>query len=122
MTKTSRFIRPLLEFLFPSASEETLQFYHGIIRKGAHLAEYGALAFFAARAFLRSSGGVLSKYWWFAAVLLPAIVAVIDEANQSRLSSRTGTINDVAIDIAGAITMVAFLSLLKERWPVKRLL
>ena len=36
MSQTSRFIRPLLEFLFPAAPEETLLIYHGYIRKAAH--------------------------------------------------------------------------------------
>lgn len=122
MTKTSRFIRPLLEFLFPSASEDTLLFYHGIIRKGAHLAEYGLLAFFAARAFLRSSRIYLRKYWYLATLWLVAAIAVADELNQSLSSARTGSPNDVMIDIAGGIIMIVVLSLLKDRKPIRFLI
>jgi len=55
MKETSRIIRPLLEFLFPSASPETLTFYHGYIRKLAHLTEYAVLAFLAVRALSAST-------------------------------------------------------------------
>jgi VanZ family protein len=120
--ETSRFIRPLLKFLFPAASEELLQFYHGLIRKGAHLAEYGMLAFFAARVFLRSSRIYLKKYWYLAALWLVAAIAVADELNQSLSSVRTGSFNDVMIDIAGGIIMLAVLSLLKDRKPVRFLI
>ena len=64
MSKTSRFFRPLLEFLFPNAPEETLLIYHGYIRKMAHLTEYGILAFWASRAFWNSSVRFLQKYWF----------------------------------------------------------
>ena len=51
MAQTSRFIRPLLEFLFPNTPAETLQIYHAYIRKSAHFIEYAILAFWTARAF-----------------------------------------------------------------------
>src|SRR5687767_13318109 len=63
MSQTSRFIRPLLEFLFSGVPEETLIAYHSYIRKFAHFAVYAVLAFWAARAFLGSSVKSLQKYW-----------------------------------------------------------
>ncbi len=45
MSETSRFIRPLLIFLFPNAPEATIAVYHGLIRKSAHVTEYAILAF-----------------------------------------------------------------------------
>ena len=75
MSNTSRFIRPLLEWFFPLAPEETLQIYHGYIRKFAHFAEYAALAFLAARAFRSSSIELVRKYWFvFALSLVSASV------------------------------------------------
>src|SRR5687767_8128567 len=59
MSHTSRIIRPLLEFLLPGAPEETLQFYHGIIRKLAHFSEYAILALLACRAFSRTTANFL---------------------------------------------------------------
>lgn len=119
MTKTSRFIRPLLEFLFPSASEETLLFYHGLIRKAAHLTEYGILAILAARVFAGSARTALSKYWYIAAIWLVAIIAIADELNQSLLSTRTGSIYDVYLDVAGGMLAIAVLLLLR-RWRLVR--
>lgn len=119
MTKTSRFIRPLLELLFPSASEETLMFYHGLIRKAAHLTEYGILAILAARVFAGSARTALSKYWYIAAMWLVALVAIVDELNQSLLSTRTGSIYDVYLDIAGGALAVIVLATL-GRWRLVR--
>lgn len=119
MTKTSRFIRPLLEFLFPSASEDTLQFYHGLIRKAAHLTEYGFLALIAARVFITSSRRTLSRYWYLAAMWLVAAVAVADEMNQSFLSSRTGTMSDVILDVAGGVAAIVFILLFGRSRPVR---
>lgn len=101
MTRTSIIIRPLLEFLFPSADELTLQLYHGYIRKLAHFTEYGVLAFLALRAFIGSA----TRY--VAALVLVALIASIDEINQSFEVSRTSSAWDVLLDIAGGLFVVA---------------
>ena len=103
MNETSRFIRPLLEFLFPSASVETLQMYHGFIRKAAHLSEYAILALLAVRAFAASSSQVLSKYRYILALLLVILIASTDEFKQSFEPSRTSSPLDSLLDIAGGI-------------------
>src|SRR3954469_5714892 len=54
-SNTSRILRPLLLWLFPTISEETLASVHFIVRKAAHFTEYAVLALFAARAFVTSS-------------------------------------------------------------------
>ena len=109
MVETSRFIRPLLEFLFPLASEETLKIYHFYIRKAGHFTGYAILAFFAVRAFSRSLSAPLRnlKYLWPLAVV--AGVALIDELNQSFQASRTGSVWDVLLDISGGAVMIAAL-------------
>ncbi len=112
MSNTSRFIRPLLIFLFPTASEETLVIYHGFIRKFAHFAEYAALAFFALRAFSASSKKTLQKYSFIFSLILTLLIAAIDEINQSSLASRTGSVRDVLLDFSGGLTMLAFLWIL----------
>lgn len=108
MSNTSRFIRPLLEFLFPHAPEEILIVYHGYIRKLAHVAVYAVLAFWASRAFLSPSNEVLRRFWYFFAFLLVVGVASIDETNQSFVNSRTGSIYDVLLDAAGGAAMIVF--------------
>ena len=101
MSETSRFIRPLLEFLFPGATEETLRLYHGYIRKFAHVAEYAILAVFACRAFRAQPDrrGLSAVF----AICLVIVVAILDESNQSFNSARTGSANDVVIDLAGGL-------------------
>lgn len=115
MSETSRFVRPLLNFLFPSAPEETLQMYHGLIRKAAHLTEYAILAFFAARAFVDSSVNLLRDYWFAFAFLVVLLVACIDEFNQSFNAMRTGSAYDVALDCAGGALMILIFSSAKYR-------
>lgn len=97
MTRTSIIVRPLLEFLFPSADEATLLIYHGYIRKLAHLTEYAALAFLALRAFR-------SRYAY--AIVVVIMIASLDECLQSYNASRTSSIYDVLIDISGGLVVM----------------
>ena len=115
MSNTSRFVRPLLEFLFPGAAEETLIIYHGYIRKLAHLTEYAILAFWAFWAFSNSNLKNLRRFWFVFAFLLVLLIASIDETNQSRLTSRTGSIYDVLLDASGGLIMLIFLILYRFR-------
>ncbi|MBX7054125.1 MAG: VanZ family protein [Pyrinomonadaceae bacterium] len=101
MDETSRFIRPLLEFLFPAASPETITLYHAFIRKCAHFTEYAILTLLAYRAITNE------KLRLIAPLILVVAVASLDEYNQSFESTRTGSINDVLLDIAGGATMAA---------------
>jgi VanZ family protein len=113
--QTSRFIRPLLVFLFPSAPEETLRQYHFFIRKCAHFTEYAVLAFWATRALARSSYRSLRNSRHLLAVVIVLTVASLDEFNQSFEPSRTSTIWDVGLDLLGGTTMAISLKLL-ELW------
>ena len=109
MSRTSVFIRPILLFLFPDAPEETLKIYHGYVRKFAHFAEYFVLAFFAFRAFRWSPSEFLRKYPFLVSLILVFSIALLDEFNQSFLTSRTSSIWDVLLDTAGGLTMLGIL-------------
>ncbi len=115
ISETSRFIRPLLQFLFPSAPFETIELYHGYIRKGAHLIEYAVLASLAVRALAGSSNVKLRDLRYILPVALAATVATVDEVNQSFSASRTGSGWDVLLDVTGSVIMSALLWSL--RWP-----
>jgi VanZ family protein len=106
MSQTSIFVRPILEFLFPNAPEETLILYHSYVRKLAHFVEYAVLAFWAVRAFTGSPGKILQRYWHVFSFLLVVLIAAIDETNQSFTASRTGSIYDVLLDTSGGLTMI----------------
>ena len=109
MSETSRFIRPILKFFFPTASEQNLQLIHGYIRKTAHFTEYALLAFLALRAFSTSSVDRVRKLKYILPLILVAAIAAADEFNQSFEASRTGSVWDVLLDISGGAAMILFL-------------
>lgn len=109
MSETSRFIRPILKFFFPTASEQNLQFIHGYIRKTAHFTEYALLAFLALRAFSTSSVDRVLKLKYILPLILVAAIAAADEFNQSFEASRTGSVWDVLLDISGGAAIILFL-------------
>jgi VanZ family protein len=111
MSNTSRFIRPLLEFLFPNSSTETLDIYHGYIRKLAHVTEYALLAFFASRTFWSSSKIYLRRFWYLLAMSVVFVIASTDEYNQSFNQNRTGSPYDVLLDCFGGFLMICAVSL-----------
>ncbi len=112
MSNTSRFIRPLLEFIFPNASLETLEIYHAYIRKLAHVTVYAILAFWASRAFFSSSKNLLRRFWFVCAFVLVFLIASVDETNQSFINSRTGSIYDVLLDAFGGFLMITIFYLI----------
>lgn len=112
MSETSLIIRPILEFLFPDASPETISFYHGVIRKFAHFAEYAVLGLLAFRAFVRSR---FQNRAPVVSILLALVIAVIDETGQSFNAERTGSAVDVLIDVAGACCAIAIVWLVGKR-------
>ena len=115
MAETSRFIRPLIEFFFPSAAPDTFLLIHAFIRKTAHFVEYAVLGLFAARAFSNSSVNILRKYWTLFSVAIVVLIAVIDEINQSLGTSRTGSVWDALLDISGGISAILVFYLIRGR-------
>ena len=102
MAETSRFIGPLLRFLFPDAAPDCYLFVHQAIRKFAHFAGYFVLSFLAARAAMQGVG-MRALVSVIVAILVGALVASLDEFNQSFEPSRTSAVSDVFLDIFGAI-------------------
>ena len=101
---TSRIIGPLILWLFPNTSPETLAVVHFITRKIAHLTEYAILGFLAARAFRTSARPAISGRWFLICVTLIVVYALVDEYHQSFVPSRTASIFDSLIDMAGGLT------------------
>lgn len=113
--QTSRFIGPLLRWLFPEITDTQLLVAHMTVRKLAHLTEYGVLALLASRAFLSSSKDFLRRRWFLAAFALAAALALLDELNQKFTPGRGGTFWDSLLDMTGATLALAFLALLLRR-------
>ena len=101
---TSRIIGPLILWLFPNTSPETLAVVHFVMRKIAHFTEYAILGFLAARAFRTSPRPAIRQRWFLICATLVVIYALLDEYHQSFVPSRTATIFDSMIDIAGGLT------------------
>jgi VanZ family protein len=114
-TQTSRFVRPLLHWLFPAWDEPRIKFAHGLVRKIGHFTGYATLAFLAARAFSSSSRDWLRRRWFAFALGLVACYALFDEYRQSFVPTRTASLYDSLLDTAGGVMM-----LLLYRWRLKR--
>jgi VanZ family protein len=116
---TSRIIRPLLLWLFPQMSEERIVLLHFLIRKLGHFTEYAVLGFLAGRAFVGSSQRLLREHWIIASAILVAVYALLDEFHQSFVTSRTASIFDCLIDIAGglfALICLRYFRRSRTRW------
>ena len=98
---TSRFLTPLLRWLNPEISLAAIAQVHLFVRKAAHVTEYAVLASLIHRA-LR---GVIDGFWFRAgtALVLAFLFAALDEYHQSFVPSRTSSLGDVGLDLAGAL-------------------
>jgi VanZ family protein len=112
---TSRFIGPLILWLFPDTSPERLLMIHMITRKAAHFIEYAILGFLAARAFRTSERPAISSRWFLISLTIIVVYALLDEYHQSFVATRTGSIFDSLIDIAGGLTALILVRKLSRR-------
>ena len=103
-SSTGRILRPLLSFLFGELTDAQYGFVQSVVRKTAHFTQYAVLGWLSARAFSTSSREILRRNWFIISLLLVAVIATFDEYHQSLVSSRTGSVYDVLIDITGGTT------------------
>ncbi|HET6514559.1 MAG TPA: VanZ family protein [Thermodesulfovibrionales bacterium] len=112
---TSVIIEPMLRFLKPTMTLETIEMVHGFIRKCAHITEYFILGLLLFRAFhygtLDSSPSISALL----AVIFVVIAASADEFHQSFVATRTASIADVLLDATGGI-LAQFMRLFWRRW------
>ncbi len=121
--ETSRFLYPVLHFLF-GIDWVTFQPWHHFLRKCGHVFGYALLSillFRAWRATLPSiSGAKWSIRWTTIAILGTAFVATLDEWHQSYLPSRTGTYKDVILDTCAGIAAQLAIFLFHLRFMKRR--
>jgi VanZ family protein len=121
---TSRFLYPLLHFLF-GMDQAHFEPWHFFIRKSGHVFGYGLLCILLFRAWRETLPALGNPKWtwrWATiAVLGTALVASLDEWHQSFIPSRTGTVRDVLLDTCAAIgaqiLVVLWVTLRKSRGP-----
>ena len=92
---TSSFIEPMLGWLFPLASKETITVLHALVRKSAHFTEYGVLFWLLLR------GPMAGRPYMALAVCI--VYAFLDEGHQMLVPGRTPSLYDVALDSTGAL-------------------
>ncbi|MEP6819516.1 MAG: VanZ family protein [bacterium] len=114
-SNTSRMVRPILLWLFPNLSEAKLAAVHFLMRKAGHFTEYAVFGFLVRRAFITSSQAFLQRYWFQLGLLIVVIYALLDEFHQSFVPSRTPSIYDSAIDVAGGLTVLLILKFWGKR-------
>jgi VanZ family protein len=107
---TSRFIIPVLRWMFPSASMQTLLLMHHYIRKCAHFTEYFILSLLLLRG-IRGENRGTRLAWALMAIALVACYAALDEFHQSFVPGRTAAVGDVMIDTSGGIAAQAIAAL-----------
>ena len=119
---TSRFLYPLLHFLF-GVNHARFEHLHFYLRKGGHVFGYGMLSILLFRAWRETlpamDGAKWTLRWAALAVFGTAVVASLDEWHQSYIPSRTGTPWDVLLDtcagIAAQILVVAYYTWSRRR-------
>jgi len=110
--QTSRFLKPLIHWLFPSLPEASVDRTVGLIRKGGHVAEYAVLAVLVWRARRRSPNSEARLWAWRDARWafgLAVAYAATDELHQAFVPSRTGSGWDVLVDASGAAAALLLL-------------
>jgi VanZ family protein len=107
---TSRIIGPLILWLFPNTSPESLAAVQLVTRKLAHFTEYAILGLLAARAFRTSSHITIRRRWFWISLGLIVVYALLDEYHQTFVPSRTGSVFDSLIDMAGGLTALVVVS------------
>ena len=105
---TSRFLYPLLHFLFGLDPVHFLT-WHFFLRKTGHVIGYAVLSLLFYRAWKTTVPVIGNPSWsivWARiAFTMTALVASLDEWHQTFLPSRTGTVNDILLDSTAALAV-----------------
>lgn len=106
--QTGVWVIPALTWVVPWATPRELYALHAVLRKLAHLTEYAILARLWWQGLLGWRGMTVRTAAW-AALLICAACAFADEAHQSMLPTRTGSVADALLDCLGALLMLLLL-------------
>lgn len=119
---SSRIIAPLLYWLFPHISANTVDWVVFIVRKCAHVTEYAVLALLLWRAFRRPQKDNPRPWNWREAgrvLVIVAVYAATDEFHQIFISTRTPRVHDVIIDTLGGaagLFLLWWVGRWRKRW------
>lgn len=116
--RSSRLIEPFLRWLWPEIPPQKIEAVRWLVRKAAHMTEYGILAWLCWRALRRPVRGDVRPWSWRiagCALLAVVLYAATDEWHQSFVPNRTGALLDVMIDTAGGVAGLGVVWLLARR-------
>lgn len=118
---TGGILLKLIHSLYGNISLQALQRINFVVRKSAHFFSYGLLsgvAFFAWRATFPDIKPWLLR-WSALAVLMSLAAGSADEIHQRFVASRTSSLHDVMIDVAGGIffQLLVFLAIRRRKSP-----
>jgi VanZ family protein len=99
---TSHYIVPFLRWLLPSASHQTIELLHHLVRKCAHFTEYFILSLLIFRGVRAGEKGWHLR-WALITVFIVTAYAALDEIHQIFVPGRGPAITDVMIDASGGI-------------------
>lgn len=116
---TGSILQPLLHWLLPWATAAQIATLHALIRKTAHVTEYGVLATLWFIALTRERRWSPRPAAWLA-VLVAIAWASLDELHQATEPSRTASVGDIGFDTAGAV-LAASLACVGWRHVIRRL-
>lgn len=118
----------LTQFLHVPVSWVTFHRLHHLLRKVGHVTGYGILCLFVFRGWYRSklelsvskpqhtTAKPERKYGISLAIGVTLITAILDELHQSFDPSRTASVRDVGLDVAGGIIFLAIALFILKRW------
>jgi VanZ family protein len=116
---TSRFIIPVLHWLLPHASPETLSTVHHVIRKCGHFTEYFILSLLILRGF-QAGNREFGLRLALLSILMVAGYAALDEFHQSFVPGRGAAVSDVMLDTSGGAAGILIAALLVLWGRVRR--
>jgi VanZ family protein len=107
--QTSAILLPLLRWLFPQATQATLESLHALTRKLGHWAEFFVLSLLIYRAIRQERIPPWQWRWAFWTLSLVLVYAVADEFHQVFVPGRTASVRDSFLDFVGGSCAVAVL-------------
>jgi VanZ family protein len=113
--RTGAVLWHVLSGLSPRVTYEQYALLHFLTRKAAHLTEYAILACLLLRAFRAGAAEAWRWRWATCALVLVAIYAGLDEYHQASTQSRTGSVADSVLDMAGGLGALMLLWLRQRR-------
>jgi len=119
---SSRTIAPILHWLFPQMSEQSVHAIVFAIRKAAHVTEYAILGLLVWRALQKPNAAGRRPWFWSQAalaLLFVALYATSDEIHQSFVPTRQASAWDVLLDTTGGAFGLLFLWIVgrwRKRW------